>query len=187
MTRLELSSNQLRALLQLPDEIEPVRYHAGHVLLRCRFPIMKPQQPGSPRSEDSIDLQVTLQKGMDRVELLLAGDGPRLAPTYLRTTHMLQPIGRYQIYQEEHSQAGIRHTLVTYAFTADDGAIVGVDDMGEAMDRYQFSRRIGKYLRLQFSISKDFGDDFIDIDARTSNFVKSLLIRAWEIDPDDPA
>ena len=187
MTRIELSSHNLRAQFQLPDDFEPVRYHAGHMLLRCHYPDLKCLSPSGPRSDESVDLQVTLQKGMGRVELLLTGDGPRLTPSFLRSTHVLEPIGRYQIFQEEHSLAGIRHTLVTYAFHADDGAVVGVDDAGEAMDRYQFSRRIGKYLRLQFSLSKDFGDDFLDIDARTSNFIKSLLVKAWELDPEEEA
>ncbi|MDB5796775.1 MAG: hypothetical protein JWP36_677 [Paucimonas sp.] len=183
MTRLELSSHTLRAIFQLPEQYQPVRYHAGHMSLPCRYPDLKPESPGAHKTEESVDLQVTLQKGLGRVELLMAGDGPVLEPAYLRQTSRLEPIGRYQIYQEDRLQAGLKHTLVTYAFHADDGAIVGVEDVGESMDKYHFCRRIGKFICVQYSLSKDFGDDFIDIDNRTSKFLKSLLVKAWEIDP----
>ena len=121
---------------------------------------------------------------MTRAEQLIHGDGPVLEPAYLRQITSLEPIGRYQIFQEEKIQTGIRHVLMSYVFHADDGAVVGVDDAGEAMDRYQYSRRIGKYVHLQSNISKEFGDDFIDIDQRVSDFVKNLMIKAWELDPD---
>src|SRR6476661_2115353 len=101
MNRLELSSHSLRAVFQLPNDVEPVRYHAGHMLLRCHYPELRPLPCAAERSDETVDLQVWLQKGMDRAELLVAGDGPMYEPAYLRHTHVLEPIGRYQIFQED--------------------------------------------------------------------------------------
>lgn len=184
MIKLELASHALRAQFNLPDEYHPMQYHAGHLALRCHFPDLKPERREMPKTDETIDLQITLQKSLGRAEHLINGDGPVIEPAYLRQMSCLEPIGRYQIYQEERIQTGIRHTLMSYVFFADDGAVVGVEDPGEAIDRYQYSRKIGKFVHVQSSISKEFGDDFIDVDLRISDFIKTLLIKAWEIDPD---
>ncbi|WP_151445505.1 hypothetical protein [Lacisediminimonas profundi] len=182
MNKLELSSPMLRAEFKLPDGYTPVRYHSAHMSLRCHYPDLAPEAEDEVSTDETVDLQISLQKGLGRIELLINGDGPVLEPAYARQMTCLEPIGRYLIYREDRIQTGQRHTLMTYVFHADDGAVVGVEDAGETMGQYQYYRRIGKFIQLQYTLSKDFGDDFIEIDARTSGFVKALLVKAWQID-----
>ncbi|MDO8300297.1 hypothetical protein [Lacisediminimonas sp.] len=150
--------------------------------LRCYSPDLALQTDGLKLGEAAFDLQITLQRGLTQAEQLINGDGPVIEPAYLRQKSCLEPIGRYHIFQEERIQAGLRHTLMTYVFHADDGAVVGIEDAGELMDNYQFCRKIGKFIQLRYSLSKEYGDDFIEVDAQMTRFVKDLLIRVWEVD-----
>ncbi len=184
MNQIELSNSSLRAQFKLPVRYELLQYHPAHMNLRCFYPDLTLQSGTANTSEDAFDLQITLQKGLTQAEQLINGDGPVIEPAFLRQKSCLEPIGRYHIFQEERIQAGARHTLMTYVFHADDGAVVGIEDAGELMDSYQFCRKIGKFIQLRYLLNKEYGDDFIEVDSQTTKFVKSLLIRVWELDLD---
>lgn len=184
MNQIELSNSRLRAQFRLPMRHELQQYHPAHMTLRCFLPDLALHSGSPAAGEVAVDLQITLQKGLTQAEQLINGDGPVIEPAFLRQKTCLEPIGRYHIFQEDRIHAGARHTLMTYVFHADDGAVVGVEDAGDLMESYQFCRKIGKFIQLRYLLSKEYGDDFIEVDLQTTQFVKSLLIRVWEIDLD---
>lgn len=185
MKEIRLHAHYLRAILNLPDRHPPVRYHPGHLMLRCLYPQLTFESAYCKKQPDMIDLHVTLTKAQCPAEMLESGAVLIGEPSYIASTSQTQTIGPFRVYQESRVQNGLMNSVVTYVFEAEDGELVSVEDLGQTLDRYQVTRRIGKYLQLRYALNKVLGDDFIQTDALTAALAKSMLVRCWEFDPDN--
>ena len=176
--KFELKNGALHASVSLPEGFVGQQSVENLLVFRLQYPSLKGRSPDDMPQADTVDVFLELASRTDSSERLVREALPEFDPTRPNRQYRLPNAAgaaQYTLYQHFSGRPPQQQVVLSYVFTAQDGALVAVEDPGSWTKNYVFTRRIGVDLHLKYLVAKDLGRDFIKIDGVVSQFAKSLI------------
>lgn len=178
MQKFELKNGALHTSVSLPVGFVGQQSVENLLVFRLQYPSLKGHSPDDMPKADTVDVFLELAARSDSSESLVREALEQFDPARPNRPYRLADAAeaaQYTVYQHFTGRPPKQQVVFSYVFTAQDGALVAVEDPGSWTKNYVFTRRIGKDLHLKYLVAKDIGRDFIKIDGAVSQFTKSLI------------
>lgn len=173
MKDVELREGDRKISFSFPASFNAKLKKGGVFTIHGRYPDMTPLKQSDALHDDSVRIYLWLSIGGRWVENFLESSLPIADPKRPGSPYLSEEKGPYQLYR--YPSTGKLASKITYVFSAQDGALVSVEEgMGKA---YVAERKIGSdlHIRYIYLANKSIGSDFIKIDEVVVTFIKKHL------------